>query len=98
MATKLATITTANTDTTIHTVSANRVCKVNGILVTNRNASEATVEIYDGPSANNVKKVVLIVGPRESFLYNEVKPEFTNQVVAKSDVSDVDVVIDYEER
>jgi len=97
MVAKLVTITTANTDTDVIAVPTNKKLKIVGVLITNRNTSDATVEVWDGASATGELKLRVIVGPNESFAFNEVKPEFNTKIVVKSNLANIDVVIDYEE-
>ena len=47
---KFTTITAAGTDTTIVEVPSNVKYKIVGLVITNRAAANATVEIYDGPN------------------------------------------------
>ena len=96
MVAKLVEITAANTDTSVVTVPTNKRLKVIGVIITNRNTSDATVEFWDG-GATGTLKLRIIVGPSESFAFNEVKPEFDTSIVVRSNLANVDVMVEYEE-
>jgi len=96
MPSKLVTVSTAGSDTTLVTVPAYRTFKVKGFVITNRASSNATVEVYDGPSATGEKKLVVIVPAGETVEISAVKPEFKTSIVVKSDQAPVDVAVEWE--
>ena len=91
---KFTTITAAGTDTTIVEVPSNVKYKIVGLVITNRAAANATVEIYDGPSADGNIKARIIVGTGETKEFVALKPVFEKSIVVVSDQADVDVMAD----
>jgi len=63
---KSATIQVGNTDTTVWTVTDGRVFYLEGIILTETGASNATVDIYDGPSSGGVRPLAPIIVPAGS--------------------------------
>lgn len=81
---KFAEFTAAATDTTVHTVSTNRKAVITNIIVTNKEASDILVTLYDGKD----KKLEIKVATGDTkviSLGDEYGIEFRTSVVAQVD-------------
>lgn len=81
---KFAEFTAAATDTTVHTVSTNRKAVITNIIVTNKEASDILVTLYDGKD----KKLEIKVATGDTkviSLGDEYGIEFRTSIVAQVD-------------
>lgn len=81
---KFAEFTAAATDTTVHTVSTNRKAVITNIIVTNKEASDILVTLYDGKD----KKLEIKVATGDTKvirLGDDYGVEFRTSVVAQVD-------------
>lgn len=65
-------ISTASTDTTIYSKTSGRKLFITGLIITNKNTTnDATVDLYDGASADGRKLLSVIVPSGETLLLNK---------------------------
>lgn len=86
---KFAEFTAAATDTTVHTVSTNRKAVITNIIVTNKEAADILVTLYDGASTGGDKKLEIKVATGDTKvirLGDEYGIEFRTSVVAQVDI------------
>jgi len=100
---KSKTVQVGTSDTTVYEVTSGRKFYLEGLVLTETGSSAATVDIFDGPSANDVRPIAPVIVDAtstktisESVLKGAVP--FENSVVMKSSSGTTWVtVIGYEE-
>lgn len=86
---KFAEFTADATDTIVHTVSTNRKAVITNIIVTNKEAADILVTLYDGASTGGDKKLEIKVATGDTKvirLGDEYGIEFRTSVVAQVDI------------
>ncbi|RLJ08587.1 MAG: hypothetical protein DRP12_00030 [Candidatus Aenigmatarchaeota archaeon] len=81
-----ASITAADTDTTIYSVTSGRAFEPSVIIITNNSGATARVRIWDGASATGTKWLDVMVANGETVQLNNIEGmRFYTSVTAQSD-------------